>query len=223
MHNEKQRVSTYCKKKCGWRVYASWKSSTKYFQINTLFNVHNCGSHYYNKRASIKWAAHQYINSFRDQANWKASTLKVAIRRDYNVEMTLLACHHAKGMALKLLTGSRDEQYKLTRVYCSAIRKWNLGNSAYIQRDMAFFQRMYVFVAACQHSGQLYVAIARGGNDDIFPIAYAICETESRDIWTWFLNTLLEDTENSREHTWLFMSNRQKGLMEAIEYLMHDV
>ena len=72
---------------------------------------------------SIKWAVHRYIDSFRDQANWKASVLKEVIERDYNEEMTLLLCHHAKILALKLLTRSHDKQYKLTRVYCNAIRK----------------------------------------------------------------------------------------------------
>jgi hypothetical protein len=123
VHNEKKHVSAHCKKKCVWRVHASWKSNTKYFQIKTLRNVHNRGSHYYNKRASIKWAVHRYIDSFRDQANWKASVLKEVVRRDYNKEMTLLQCHRAKILALKLLTRSHDKQYKLTRVYCNAIRK----------------------------------------------------------------------------------------------------
>ncbi|XP_059436290.1 uncharacterized protein LOC132169240 [Corylus avellana] len=244
MHNDKKRVSAYCKQKCGWRVYASWKSNTKYFQIKTLEKVHNCGSHYYNKRVSIKWAANRYIDNFRDQPNWKASALKEAVRRDYNVELTLLACYRAKRMALKLLARSDDGQYKFTRAYCNALRQWNPGSSTYIQRNGIFFKRIYVSLDACkrgflagcrpmicvdacfmkgQHGGQLHAAIARDVNDNIFPIAYALCETESRGTWTWFLNTLLEDIGNPREHKWSFMSDRQKGLMEAIEYLMPDV
>jgi hypothetical protein len=63
---------------------------------------------------------------------------------------------------------------------------------------------------------QLHAAIARDANDDIFSIAYAICETENRDTWTWFLKLLLEDIGYSWEHMWSFMSNRQKVIFNAI-------
>jgi hypothetical protein len=53
-HNEKKQVPVFCKKNYGWRVHASWTLDNKYFQIKTLFDVYNCVSHYYNKRATIK-------------------------------------------------------------------------------------------------------------------------------------------------------------------------
>jgi hypothetical protein len=58
MHNEKKQVSAFCKKTCGWKIHASWSNCKKYFQIRTFDAKHNCGSHYYNKRAIIKWATH---------------------------------------------------------------------------------------------------------------------------------------------------------------------
>jgi hypothetical protein len=69
-HNEKTRVSAICKKKYGWRIHASWSNCKKYFQIKTFEHVHNCGNHRHNKRASIKWAAHKYLDSFWDQREW---------------------------------------------------------------------------------------------------------------------------------------------------------
>jgi hypothetical protein len=77
-----------------------------------------------------------------------------------------------------------------------------------------FFQRMYVSLVACKHGflvecrpmicvdacfmkekwgGQLHATNALDANDDIFPIAYAICETKNRDTWAWFLKLLLDD------------------------------
>jgi hypothetical protein len=35
------------------------------------------------------------------------------------------------------------------------------------------------------YGGQLLCAVGRDGNDDMFPIAYAVVETECRDSWTW--------------------------------------
>jgi hypothetical protein len=96
-------------------------------------------SHYYNKRATIQWAANRYLESFRDQPDWKSNALKEMIRRDDNVHMTLLSCRRAKKMALDLLGGKHDEQYKYTREYANAIMKWNSGRLSFIQRDRVFF------------------------------------------------------------------------------------
>jgi hypothetical protein len=231
MHNDKRWVSAFCKKKCCWRIHASWMNAKKSFQIKTLFDVHNCGNHYKNKRATVKWAAERYLNNFRDQPDWKASALKEAIRRDYSLDFTLLSCHRAKRMALSIINGRHHDQYRHTREYAMALLKWNAGSSAYVRRDGVFFQRMYIcldgckkgFLAGCrpmicldacflkgEFAGQLHAAVARDGNDDIYPIAFAVCESESKDTWTWFLSILLEDIVGPHDHLWSFMSDRQK-------------
>jgi hypothetical protein len=64
--------------------------------------------------------------------------------------------------------------------------------------------------------GQLHATVAQDANDDIFPIAYAICESETRDTWTWFFKLLLEDIGYPREHIWSFMSDIQKVIFNAI-------
>jgi hypothetical protein len=66
-NNEKMRVSAVYKKNCPWRIHASWSNYKSFFQIKTFHSVHNCGSHYHNKRATISWVANRYIDSFRDQ------------------------------------------------------------------------------------------------------------------------------------------------------------
>jgi hypothetical protein len=84
--------------------------------------------------------------------------------------------------------------------------------------------RPMICVDACfmkgKFGGQLHAAIARDANDNIFPIAYAVCEAESRDTWTWFLSLLLEDIGYEREHMWSFMFDRQK-VNVLFEYDQH--
>lgn len=81
----------------------------KCFQIKTFFDVHNYGSHYKNKNATIKWVAERYLNNLKDN--------------DYNIEFTLLSSHHAKRMALSILNG-HHEQYKHTTEYCSTLSNY---------------------------------------------------------------------------------------------------
>jgi hypothetical protein len=74
-------------------MHASWWNDNGCFQIKTDTKEYNCGTHYHNKKASIKWVAHRYLDNFRDKLNLKPSALKEMIRRDYSVKITLLGCN----------------------------------------------------------------------------------------------------------------------------------
>ncbi|XP_073120005.1 uncharacterized protein [Henckelia pumila] len=68
--------------------------------------------------------------------------------------------------------------------------------------------------------GQLLAAIGRDGNDGMVPIAIAVVGTENYETWTWFLTELLEDIGGIGEDRWTFVSDRQKGLLEALKDLI---
>jgi zinc finger SWIM domain-containing protein 3 len=111
VHNDKKWVTTHCKSLCHWKIHASWTPCRKYFQIKTIYDEHNCSSNYYNKKETIRWAANRYVEIFRDQRDFKARALREMIRRDYNVEMTMLSCHRAKKMAIDIFSGRDGSQY----------------------------------------------------------------------------------------------------------------
>lgn len=43
--------------------------------------------------------------------------------------------------------------------------------------------------------GKIIAAIGRDLNDQIFPIAFAIVEGETKGSWSWFLSLLISDLE----------------------------
>ncbi|XP_012837640.1 PREDICTED: uncharacterized protein LOC105958177 [Erythranthe guttata] len=69
------------------------------------------------------------------------------------------------------------------------------------------------------HGGQLLCAVGRDGNDNLFPIALAVVPVENREAWNWFLGELLDEIGGVQERKWTFISDRQKGLLEAIKDL----
>jgi hypothetical protein len=52
-------------------------------------------------------------------------------------------------------------------------------------------------------------AIGRDANNNMYPIAMAVVEAETKDSWTWFLEALVADL-GPTPHGWTFISNRQK-------------
>ncbi|KAH0745849.1 hypothetical protein KY285_007506 [Solanum tuberosum] len=72
------------------------------------------------------------------------------------------------------------------------------------------------------YGAQLLSAVTLDGNN-IFPIAYAIVEKENKETWHWFLTYLMNDLEIEKQYLWTFMSDKQKGLLEAFELVLPDV
>ncbi|XP_012837504.1 PREDICTED: uncharacterized protein LOC105958046 [Erythranthe guttata] len=71
-----------------------------------------------------------------------------------------------------------------------------------------------------ENGGQLLAAVGLDPNNNIYPISYAIVEGETKDIWLWFLKLVDSDLEiEQNQHTWTFMSDKQKGLIPAFEEL----
>ena len=54
------------------------------------------------------------------------------------------------------------------------------------------------------------VAVARDPNEEYFPLAVAVVEAETKNSWTWFINLLLADIDDSKR--WAFITDQQKAL-----------
>lgn len=59
-----------------------------------------------------------------------------------------------------------------------------------------------------QYGGILLCAVARDPNDQYFPLAFAVVESECKESWRWFLELLLDDIGPDRR--WIFISDQQK-------------
>jgi hypothetical protein len=95
---------------------------------------------------------------------------------------------------------------RFQRLYCSlaTMKKGFLeGCRPVIRVDGCFLKRPF--------KGQLLAAVGRDGNDNMYPIAYAVVEAETKDSWIWFLETLVSDLGNHERHGRpTFISDRQK-------------
>ncbi|KAI5454140.1 hypothetical protein NCC49_005130 [Naganishia albida] len=69
------------------------------------------------------------------------------------------------------------------------------------------------------YKGILLMSVALDARGQLFPLAFGVCPVENQDNWEWFLRKLLNALSSypSRRITWL--SDRQKGLINAVAYL----
>ncbi|XP_071729275.1 uncharacterized protein [Rutidosis leptorrhynchoides] len=67
--------------------------------------------------------------------------------------------------------------------------------------------------------GQLLTVVGVDSNNGIYHVAYAIVEKETYNSWLWFSNNLGEDLDLNERSNFTFISDRQKGLLPAIERL----
>ncbi|KAL0367435.1 UNVERIFIED_CONTAM: hypothetical protein Sradi_3633600 [Sesamum radiatum] len=70
--------------------------------------------------------------------------------------------------------------------------------------------------------GVLLAAIGLDGNKGLFPIAFAIAETECKESWMFFFENLSNMLEGfCHDRPWTFMSDRQKTINEVVPHAIH--
>ncbi|XP_039687036.1 uncharacterized protein [Medicago truncatula] len=174
----------------------------------------------------------------------KVKALKRLAAEQWSVKLSHDQVYRSKLRALEIIQGAGRDQFLYLRSYAEELRRSNPNSTVIIKCDMAdvgpIFQRIYVCPEACkaafaytcrpliglyacflkgEHGGQLMAVVGKDANNQMFPIAYAVVEAETKDSWEWFLNLLLEDLQTIQHKQYAFISDKQKGLVPAIQNL----
>ena len=135
------------------------------------------------------------------------------------------------------INGDEQLQYGVLRDYAQMISTIDKGSRVILQTEMADetsqpkFKRMYVrfnaqkvgFLGGCRpfigldgchikhrFGGQILSATVNDANDNIFLVAIAVVEQETRESWIWFLEIFVDNIGRPEELQLVFISNRQK-------------
>ncbi|KAH0764063.1 hypothetical protein KY290_020136 [Solanum tuberosum] len=127
------------------------------------------------------------------------------------------------------------------------IKSTNPGSSCWVRTDnetvpgLHLFKYFYVSFAALKNGwlegcrkiigldgcflkgacrGELLVAVGKNGNNQMYPIAWAVVDQETKHSWSWFLSYLIEDLQLGDGSGITVMSDMQKGLEVAVEVLL---
>ncbi|KAL3731106.1 hypothetical protein ACJRO7_028043, partial [Eucalyptus globulus] len=133
---------------------------------------------------------------------------------------------------LSHIRGPIGKQYDMLRSYLEELKRVSKNGTFMMEVNPAtkVFERFYGFdelkngfLVGCRRvigldgcflktglKGMLLCAIGQDGNNQMFPIAWAVVEVESEASWTWFLTRLFIDLNVGTGEGWTFISDKQK-------------
>ncbi|XP_058756990.1 uncharacterized protein LOC131630222 [Vicia villosa] len=233
--NESTRVRVECRGKYGFTALCSKVGDKHTFQLKTWVGTHTCSRVLNNKSANSKWVSKVVVEKRHQSGKVKVSDLMAELRSKYLVGISKGRAWRAKHMAEKIIEGDCSKQYSMLYNYAAELKKQNDGNTVKISverpvptlppRFGSFYFcfdgckkgflhgcRPFIGVDGChlktQYGGQLLIAVARDPNDQYFPLAFGVVETETKESWRWFLQLLMEDIGQQRRY--VFISDQQK-------------
>ncbi|XP_074300032.1 uncharacterized protein LOC141631231 [Silene latifolia] len=196
----------------------------------------------YNRKVGSEYLAQKYIEFWRNNTDWKLQKFQKHVLQELGVHVTYMRCWLARSRAKLMIHGNGKDQYAKVWEYALAVLKYNPGSSAFvvcdnIERPPPIFKRFYICLKACKegfitgcrpilgvngchlrgvYPGMCLVAVGIDANNNIFPVAWAVVEVENRESWTWFLELLANDIGRVEGEGLTVMSDRQKGLIDAL-------
>ncbi|GJY90366.1 mutator type transposase [Tanacetum coccineum] len=129
----------------------------------------------------------QYALELKEQNPY--TTIKIDVERCFDVE-------------------SETRQFRRIYICLGALKSgFKAGKIDLLGLDGCFLSGPY--------PGHILTVVGVDPNNRIYPLAYAVVESKTKDSWLWFLDCLGDDLELFRNSNITFISYRQKGLIPA--------
>lgn len=229
--NEDQ-VEAGCKEPCKWKCYASKVNKYRSFEIKNLHDVHTCSRNMKSKLVTSNWIAKKYLNTFRLQPDTTIKELRRDLVQRYAHDASKWKLYNAKKKIIELLTGSVEDHYAKLRSYVSELMKVDKEGRFEIDVEIgSVFKSIYIgfsglrkgFMGGCRRvigldgaflktylGGVLLSAIGSDGNNQMFPIAWAVVQVENEVNWKWFIGIMAQDLNLGEGVGITIISDQQK-------------
>ncbi|XP_058767169.1 uncharacterized protein LOC131640807 [Vicia villosa] len=221
-------VRVECKANCGFSMLCSRVGQKETFAIKTIKDTHTCARVLENRSANSRWVAKYVVKKMQTTNTVRISDIIQDMRKNYSVGITIGRAWKAKLIAKYKIEGDADNQYANLWRYTSELQRVHAGNTVKITIDRpipTIQPRPFIGVDGChlktKYGGQLLIAVGRDPNDQYFPLAFGVVETETKESWRWFIQLLMEDV--GVETRYVFISNLQKGMVSIFEEMSERI
>nr|KAJ0189519.1 hypothetical protein LSAT_V11C800422950 [Lactuca sativa] len=193
--------------------------------VKTYEDCHSCLQTRTVRSCSFKFLAN---NIHQVESNPKIPThaLQEDLVQRYSLSISKMKVFRAKAMAKQFVYGDYEKQYGILREYAMELQSKNPRTTVKIdvenEPNLSIEGGIFLDLMG-PFPRQILTAVGLDSNNGICPVAYAIVETENINIWTWFLEHLGDDLDLNYSSNFTFISDRQKGILAAIEKLFPSV
>lgn len=242
---EKDRIAFKCGMggKCQWQVYCAFDKKKQLFVVRTSCMRHRCTPN--GKCAMLKSPviARLFLDKLRLNSMFMPMDIQQHIKERWKLVSTIPQCQRGRLIALKLLEKEYAEQFAHLRGYVEEINTQNPGSVAFIDtylndKGEDVFNRFYVcfhilktqWAGSCRPiigldgtflkvavKGVLLTAVGHDANNQIYPIAWAVVQSENADNWLWFVQQIKKDLNLEDGSRFVIISDRSKGLLSAVK------
>ncbi|CAN0884115.1 hypothetical protein LINGRAHAP2_LOCUS14748 [Linum grandiflorum] len=214
-----------------------WKRSNRKCKEG-VGKEHNCPRFTHNRGATASWIAKRFVGSFRMNPHMDVELLQKDVKKTYGLDVTLKVCSYAKAQVKQILEGTLTSSYAKLRPYLLQLKKADPEGTFVVEVDpvvpgknYVLFRPIYIgfsclrkgFIAGCRRffaldgcflkgevPGMILSVVGKDRNNQMFPIAWAVVESENRSSWGWFI-TILQETMGLDDGTgWTVISDQQK-------------
>ncbi|XP_023640345.1 uncharacterized protein LOC111831066 [Capsella rubella] len=221
---------------CLWRVRASQEGDQPGFVVRIYDSVHTCSVTERSKQATPDVLGPLYRDFLGDIGPLvKPKSVGIIISKHFGIKMDYWKSYKTLRFARQIDMGTPEGSFGELLSYLYTIRRANPGTITRLQIDesdrfkyvfiafgaivagFAYMRKVVVVDCTFLHGsykGTLLTALAQDGNFQIFPIAFAVVDTENDDSWRWFFTQLKVAIPDERNLA--IISDRHKSIGKAI-------
>ncbi|KAD3337182.1 hypothetical protein E3N88_32702 [Mikania micrantha] len=233
---------------CPWLLLISKDKESGSWMVKTFIEDHKCIQTCKISACISSFLSQQLMEQIEENSNIPVKAMQEQLKRKFEVEISKMKAFRAKGKALLQIQGDYSLQYMLLRDYIDELKRTNPGTTVIIEVETATepkvetrrFKRIYICLGPLKegfkaigrdilgldgsfmkgpYPGQILTAVGIDNNNGIYPLSYAIVEEENYDSWSWFIRCVGDDLNLSTDSNFTFVSDRQKGILQAISRL----
>ncbi|KAG9449298.1 hypothetical protein H6P81_009263 [Aristolochia fimbriata] len=228
---------------CPWGVYASYSAPIHNFEIRRYDGDHECASssaRYDSRECTSRFIYNTIMPMVKTEFTLTLNKIWNIFKDKYRMDISMTVAREARFQAYKAVFGGLDESYDFLHKFLNEVKETNPKSMHVLCGEQVGDKRMFksVFWAfgpsingfrycrpvicldgIClegKDPSYLFMASTLDGDKGLFPLAFAIVESESETTWEWFL-TCLDQFVVCGMKPLTFISDCHEDLIGAIQ------
>ncbi|XP_049391435.1 uncharacterized protein LOC125855773 [Solanum stenotomum] len=192
---------------CPFLLLISGDLTTPGVSVKTLVDHIECGISYDNSLVDYSTIALYFKNKLQSDPKYKVKEMKADLHRVFELNVSEAKCNKAK-------KGDTGEFRRMYICFKAMKLGFKSGLRPLIWLDGTFLKG--------KTKGLVLCAVGQDSINSFYPLTWAVVDKETKRTWTWFMQHLQHSLELQNGEGLTFISNMQKGLLEAVRTILPE-